>query len=78
MTGPRRFGGFRLVWVLPVLLLFVGGSRAGDLNKAIEMIMQANKKAAVSQKRIDKMSEDSAELLAQYRTVLEQIESVRA
>jgi len=79
MTGPRRFGGFRLVWAVAVLaLLFCNAAGAGDLNKAIEVIMQANQKAAASQKRIDKLSEDSAELLAQYRTVLEQIQSVRA
>lgn len=79
MTGPRRFGGFRLVWAAAgLVLIFCGAARAGDLHKAIEMIMQKNKKAAASQKRIDKLSEDSAELLGQYRTVLEQIESVRA
>ena len=79
MTGPRRFGVFSLVWaVLVPALLLCNAAKAGDLQKAIEMIMQANKKAAASQKRIDKMDEDSAELLAQYRTVLQQIESVRA
>ncbi len=79
MTGPRGFGGFRIVWALPALaVFFCSASQAGDLHKAIEMIMQKNQKAAASQKRIDKLSEDSAEVLGQYRTVLEQIESVRA
>jgi hypothetical protein len=79
MTGPRGVGRLRpVLLVSAAVFLFSGTAPAGDLQKAIEMTIQANKKAAASQKRVDKLSEDSTELVGQYRTVLQQIESVRA
>jgi hypothetical protein len=56
----------------------VGTVAAADQFKnVVESVMKANQKAAESQKRIDKLSEETSELLGQYRVVLEQIQSVR-
>ena len=53
-------------------------AQAGSLGKTLELIMQRNKRAAKAQKKIDKLSDNTADLLTQYRTVLQQAESVKA
>lgn len=71
----------RLGFLLLALGMIWSGSQtaqAGSLAKTLELIMQRNKKAAKSQKKIDKLSDNTADLLTQYRTVLQQIESVKA
>jgi hypothetical protein len=67
-----------MLWPLLVVILATGTAGADDLNKSIDLIIKANKATAASQARIDKMNEDTTEMLSQYRVVLEQIESIRA
>jgi hypothetical protein len=67
-----------LLSALILVCLTVPVARAGNLSKAIELIMQKNRKAAKAQKRIDKLSDQKADLLGQFRAVQQQIESVKA
>jgi septal ring factor EnvC (AmiA/AmiB activator) len=66
--------------LLAAALISLGApaGRAGELDKAVEMLTEANQASARTQGRIDKLSEEAGELLAQYRAVQQQIESVRA
>jgi len=73
-------GGLRLGYLLTVVFVWMSAQsvQAGSLDQTLELIMQRNRKAAKSQKKIDKLSDNTADLLTQYRTVLQQIESVKA
>lgn len=77
MNLPRMRVGLAL-WPLLGLVLLTLPTKADDLNKAIDRIMKTNKAAAESQARIDKLSEDTSDLLSNYRSVLEQIDSIKA
>lgn len=69
-----------VTYALAGLVLFAQfhAARAGDLGSAINKVMQANQAAAKAQKKIDKTSDQTTELLGQYRAVQEQIESAKA
>ncbi|HUU04171.1 MAG TPA: DUF3450 domain-containing protein [Myxococcota bacterium] len=73
-----RAGRGLMLWPLLVVILTTWPAGADDLNKTIDLIMKSNKATAESQARIDKISEDTGDLLGQYRAVLEQIESIRS
>ncbi len=72
-----RTAGARVAAGVGVLLL-AGAALAGDLDAAIESVIQANRAAARSQAKVDKASDQASELLGQYRAVQEQIASVKA
>ncbi len=59
-------------WLVPA-----SGASAGDLSRALEIIMQGNKASARSQKKIDKIADQTGDMLSQFRTVQQQIESLR-
>ncbi len=65
-------------FVFAALAMLAHGSWADDLGNAINTVMQANRAAAKAQERIDKTSDQTTELLGQYRAVQEQIESAKA
>ena len=51
-------------------------TRAGDLDRAIEVVLKMNTAAAQSQKKVDKLDEQKSDLLSQYRSVQQQLSSV--
>ena len=53
------------------------GLYAADLQSTLETIMKNNAALARSQKKVENLSDSTAELLGQYRAVLEQIESMQ-
>jgi hypothetical protein len=48
----------------------------GPLEKVLDLRKQGNDKGVAAQKKIDAISDESDELLSQYRTVLKQIEAI--
>ncbi len=66
--------------LLAALGLFVsplGTARATPLDDAIEQVMMANIVAAKAQANIDKLSDETTEMLSRYRATLEETESLR-
>jgi septal ring factor EnvC (AmiA/AmiB activator) len=60
-----------------VILCVADLAAAGPLEEAIEQVVQANLAASRSQAKVDALSDDTAELLSQYRTTLEELESLK-
>ncbi len=77
MKGSRR--GRQLLSLLAVgfFLVAMRASSADTLSKTMELVMQGNLAAAKSQARIDKLSEETGDMLAKYRTVQQQLSSIR-
>ncbi|MEO1481955.1 MAG: DUF3450 domain-containing protein [Myxococcota bacterium] len=50
---------------------------AGELDTAIEFTLKANRLAAASQAKVDKLDEDAFDMLQEYRELQRQIESLR-
>ena len=73
-TGKRFV---HLLMVSAVVLIDYAPAAAGDLNQSIETIVQSYAAAAKSQKKIDKLSDKTADLLSQYREVQRQIDSIK-
>jgi hypothetical protein len=59
------------------LLLLAGDGSAVDLEAPMQVRRDANVASAKSQERIDGLSDQTERLVAEYRTVLDQIESLR-
>lgn len=59
------------------LLALAGTAHATALDDAIEQVVQANLAAAKSQAKVDKLSDDTNELLSRYRATIEELESLR-
>ena len=57
-------------------LILWHGASAGSLAAAIELAVKNNDAAAKSQGRVEKSSDDTSDLLAQYRSTEQQIESL--
>jgi DNA-binding transcriptional regulator/RsmH inhibitor MraZ len=76
MISGRRM----TISLLTAGLLLAGGrtARAGSLDEAIEATARAITAAAKSQKRVDATSDETANLITEYRAALEQIESLKA
>jgi hypothetical protein len=72
-------GGLRVIaWGVALILLPWGEAQAGDLQKVLETVIQGNRAVARSQSKVDKLSGQTGDLLSEYRSVLQQIDSVRA
>lgn len=67
-----------VLWLVAAGLAAAGPARADQLQQLIQRVVEQNAALARSQKKINKLSDSSADLVAQYRTVLEQLESLRA
>lgn len=61
-----------------ILMLFMGGIHAQQLKTAVQVAVDTNKASAQAQVRIDKLNDQTDDLTGQYRTVLNEIESLRA
>ena len=63
------YAGSRRAFVLMALLLlmFVPGLRAAEVADSLNVVSQTNRSAAQSQEKIDKLSVQARELLAEYR-----------
>lgn len=53
------------------------GAQSADLEKAVGLRTESTKNAASSQNRIDKLSDQTDDIVAEYRSTLDQIESLR-
>ncbi|MBX2813609.1 MAG: DUF3450 domain-containing protein [Myxococcales bacterium] len=51
----------------------IGATSAGDLDVAIGLVLKMNEAAAQSQKRVDKIADQTGDIHAEYRTVQQQI-----
>lgn len=62
------------------LLAFWAGSphltQASDLDRAIDLVLRLNEAAAQSQKRIEKLDDQTANLLSEYRSTQQRIETM--
>lgn len=74
MRGSR----LPVFWLVMAWLATAGVARADQLQQLIQRVVEQNAALARTQKKINKMSDSSADLVAQYRAVLEQLESIRA
>ncbi|MCB9655723.1 MAG: DUF3450 domain-containing protein [Deltaproteobacteria bacterium] len=52
-------------------------TQAGDLDKLIQLTVEMNTAAAQSQARVASMNDETSEMTAKYRSILEQVESLR-
>ncbi len=69
----RKWGWrFSLILVLPLIV------NAGPLDEAIDMQVQTDVAAQKSQENIDNLADETTEMLAEYREVLRQTQSLRA
>jgi len=79
-TRPGTVGrsGARALGVLAaVLLLAAPQARAQSLDRAVAIREQSNQKGAQAQSRIDRIADETDELVAQYRVELQQIDALR-
>lgn len=68
--------GFCAAWILSAAYAIEG--MAASLEAIIDTQVETDQAAAKSQRRIDALSEESAKLLAEYRQVTAQLDSLRA
>jgi len=61
-----------------VLILTVLSINAQQLNTAVQVAVDTNNASATAQTRIDKLNDQTDNLTGQYRTILNEIESLRA
>lgn len=59
-------------------MLIVGSINAQQLNTAVQVTVDTNKASANTQVRIDKLNDQTDDLTSKYRTILNEIESLRA
>ena len=77
---PRRILRYTSVAVASVVfsaLVPVRMTRASDLNEAIRLVLRMNEAAAQSQKKVDKLDDQKADLLSRYRTVQQQLGALK-
>jgi hypothetical protein len=68
-----------LCWLgMAVMLASTSMSHAGALEHAIDTQVQTDKAAQQSQKNVDSLSEQTSEMLLEYRDILRQTDSLRA
>ena len=60
------------------LIMLVGSLNAQQLKTAIQTAVDTNKAAAKAQTRIDKLSDQTGDIVGRYRNVINEIESLRA
>ncbi len=60
-----------------VLMLLVGSANA-QLNTAVQTAVNTNKAAAKTQSRIDKLNDQTGDIVGRYRNVINEVESLRA
>jgi len=60
-----------------VLILIINSLSAQQLNTAVQVAVNTNKASAKAQVRVDKLNGQTGDLTGQYRTVLNEIESLR-
>lgn len=71
-------------WRIPAILSVIAavacfsGPAAAQIDAATDAVEQATDAGAASQRRIDSISDDTEELLRNYRSVLRQLEDLRA
>jgi hypothetical protein len=58
-------------------IALVGLAGASELEKAVDLRTRGNRESAQSQQRIDRLSDETDALLNQYRSELQQVESLR-
>ena len=61
-----------------VLVFMVVSVNAQQLNTAVQTVVKTNKASAKAQVRIDKLNDQTDDLTSRYRTVINEIESLRA
>ena len=77
---PRRilrYCGVAVVSVVISALVPVRMTRASDLDEAIRLVLRMNEASAQSQKKVDDLDDKRSDLLSRYRTVQEQLASLR-
>jgi len=75
---PAFMNKIIIIPTLLVLLLSPGVQAAKELDAAVTDTIEANQTARESQDRIDKMADDTRDMLQEYRNLLDKIESLRA
>jgi hypothetical protein len=74
-SGAVKRFSFLLVASAAMLLPWQAAARG--INESVELLMQMNKASARAQVTVDKLSEKTTNLMADYRGVLQQIESIQ-
>ena len=77
---PRRifrYTGVAVASVVISALVPVRMTSASDLDEAIRLVLRMNEAAAQSQKKVDKLDDDKADLLSRYRTVQQQLGALK-
>lgn len=65
------------VFAVAALGLPIPHTEAGDLDRAIQLVLKMNTAAAQSQKKVDALDDQKADLLGQYRAVQQQLASIK-
>jgi len=73
----NEVGGLTVALVVVIAALGTGTAVAVDLDELVAQRMAVNDESAKSQVRIDKISDDTDRLTAEYRVVLQRIDALR-
>ncbi len=73
----NEVGGLTVALVVAFVAMGSGTAVAVDLDQLVAQRMEVNDEAAKSQVRIDKISDDTDRLTAEYRIVLQRIDALR-
>ena len=77
---PRRilrYFGVAVASVVFSALVPVRMTRASDLDEAIRLVLRMNEAAAQSQKKVEKLDDQTSDLLSRYRTVQQQLAALK-
>ncbi len=73
--SKQAWGRIGLVLIISVCVILP--SSAQQLNAAVQTVTETNNSSASSQQTVDRLNDQTEELLVQYRTVISEIESLR-
>ncbi|MBW2494041.1 MAG: DUF3450 family protein, partial [Deltaproteobacteria bacterium] len=73
----NEVGGLAVALVMAIAALGAGTAIAVDLDQLVAQRMEVNDESVKSQVRIDKLSDDTDRLTAEYRVVLQRIDALR-
>jgi septal ring factor EnvC (AmiA/AmiB activator) len=77
VAAASTLGAFALGWSVVALAQDETSEQPSPLEAVVDVRSEGNDAAAASQKRIDAISDETDDLVAQYRTVLKQIDSIK-
>jgi hypothetical protein len=73
----NEVGGLTVALAAAFAAMGLGTAAAVDLDQLVAQRMEVNDEAAKSQVRVDKLSDDTDRLTAEYRVILQRIDALR-